>query len=62
MQFRVLGNGDAFGSGDRFNTRMPVTPSATACLIDCGASSPIAMRHFNVDSSTIATMLSTYKE
>lgn len=62
MQFRVLGNGDAFGSGDRFNTCMLVTTSATACLIDCGASFPIAMRHFNVDSSTIATMLSTYKE
>jgi len=62
MQFRVLGNGDAFASGDRFNTCMLVTTSATACLIDCGASSPIAMRHFNVDSSTIATMLSTYKE
>ncbi|TDJ72156.1 MAG: hypothetical protein E2O38_05875 [Proteobacteria bacterium] len=62
MQFRVLGNGDAFASGDRFNTCMLVTTSATACLIDGGASSPIAMRRFNVDPSTIATMLSIYKE
>ena len=48
MQFRFLGNGDAFGSGGRFNTCMLVTTSATACLIDCGAFSPITMRRFNV--------------
>ncbi len=62
MQFRFLANGDAFGSGGRFNTCMLVTTSATACLIDCGASSPITMRRFNVDPSTIDTMLSIYKE
>ncbi|MFQ6022804.1 MAG: MBL fold metallo-hydrolase [Acidiferrobacterales bacterium] len=57
MQLRFLGSGDAFGSGGRFNTCMLVTTSATAFLIDCGASSLIAMRHFNVDPNTIDTIL-----
>jgi ribonuclease BN (tRNA processing enzyme) len=62
MQFRFLGNSDAFGSGGRFNTCMLVTTSATARLIDCGAFSPITMRRFNVDPSTTDTVLSIYKE
>jgi hypothetical protein len=42
MELRVLGCGDAFGSGGRFNTRFHVTASATRFLIDCSASSMIA--------------------
>ena len=58
MQF--LGCGDAFGSGGRFNTCFHVTTAETAFLIDCGASSMIAIRKFGVDPSAIASIFITH--
>jgi len=55
-----LGSGDAFGSGGRFQTCIYVEsdgPGATHLLIDCGASSLIAMKHFKVETSVIDTIL-----
>jgi ribonuclease BN (tRNA processing enzyme) len=55
-----LGSGDAFGSGGRFQTCLYVEsdePDATHLLIDCGASSLIAMKRFGVEPSTIDTIL-----
>ncbi len=57
MQLQFLGSGDAFASGGRFNTCMLVTAPATTFLIDCGASSLIAMRRFNVDPNIIDTVV-----
>ncbi|MGE0543457.1 MAG: MBL fold metallo-hydrolase [Dehalococcoidia bacterium] len=54
---RFLGSGDAFGSGGRFQTCMLVTSSEGSTLIDCGASSLIAMKRFGVDPSVIDTVL-----
>lgn len=56
MQIRFLGSGDAFGSGGRFNTCFHVTAGAGCFLIDCGASSMIAMRQFEVDPNAIHTV------
>lgn len=56
MQIRFLGSGDAFGSGGRFNTCFHVTADAGCFLIDCGASSMIAMRRFDVDPNQIHTV------
>ena len=56
MQIRFLGSGDAFGSGGRFNTCFHVTAEAGCFLIDCGASSMIAMRRFEVDPNAIHTV------
>jgi ribonuclease BN (tRNA processing enzyme) len=56
MRVRFLGSGDAFGSGGRFNTCFLVESSAGAFLIDCGASSLIAMRRFGVDPNGIDTV------
>jgi ribonuclease BN (tRNA processing enzyme) len=60
MELRVLGCGDAFGSGGRFNTCFHVSASATRFLIDCGASSMIAIRRFGIDPIAIDTILLTH--
>jgi ribonuclease BN (tRNA processing enzyme) len=52
VQLRFLGCGDAFGSGGRFNTCFLVEAS-DSFLIDCGASSLVAMRRFGVDPNRI---------
>jgi len=57
---QFLGSGDAFGSGGRFQTCIYVQSEATRFLIDCGASSLIAMRQFAVDPSLVDTILLTH--
>ncbi|MBM3560958.1 MAG: MBL fold metallo-hydrolase [Alphaproteobacteria bacterium] len=57
---RFLGCGDAFGSGGRFNTCFLIRDGAVGALIDCGASSLIAMRKFGVDPNGIGTILITH--
>jgi ribonuclease BN (tRNA processing enzyme) len=60
VNVRFLGSGDAFGSGRRFQTCIYVDsdgPDSTRLLIDCGASSLIAMKYFGVETSTIDTIL-----
>ncbi len=57
MQLRFLGSGDAFGSGGRYHTCFLVTASATRFLIDCGASSLIALKRFEVDPNSIDIIL-----
>jgi ribonuclease BN (tRNA processing enzyme) len=56
MRVHFLGSGDAFGSGGRFNTCFLVQGTETSFLIDCGASSLIAMRQQGVDPNTIRTI------
>jgi len=60
MQLCVLGCGDAFGSGGRFNTCFHFEAPATRFLIDCGASALIAMRRFEVDPNGIETVFLTH--
>src|SRR5579862_5084911 len=57
MDIRFLGSGDAFGSGGRYHTCFLVTASATRFLIDCGASSLIALKRFEVDPNSIDIIL-----
>lgn len=52
-----VGSGDAFGSGGRFNTCFRLTTTASTCLIDCGASSLVAMRRAAVEPNSISTIL-----
>lgn len=56
MRVQFLGSGDAFGSGGRFNTCIHVTQAAAGFLVDCGASSLIAMRRFDIDPNGISTI------
>jgi hypothetical protein len=45
MRLQFLGSGDAFGSGGRFNTCFHLErPADGNVLIDCGASSMVAIR------------------
>ncbi len=49
MRLTFLGSGDAFGSGGRFNTCFYVEADGTNFLVDCGASSLIAMKQCGVE-------------
>jgi ribonuclease BN (tRNA processing enzyme) len=53
MRIQFLGTGDAFGSGGRLNTCFLVDRGERGFLIDCGASSMIAIRRFEVDPNAI---------
>jgi ribonuclease BN (tRNA processing enzyme) len=57
MRFRFIGCGDAFGSGGRFNTCFLVERAGGGSfLIDCGASSLVALRHWGEDPNAIDTV------
>lgn len=60
MQVRVLGCGDAFGSGGRFNTCFHVIAGAHSFLVDCGASSLVAIRRAGLDLNGIRTVFLTH--
>ena len=57
MELRILGSGDAFGSGGRLHTCFHVRDRQGAFLIDCGASAMIAVRRFGVDPNGIRAVL-----
>lgn len=60
MRLQFVGCGDAFGSGGRFNTCFHVTGDRTNFLIDCGASSLVAMKLLNIDRNAIDLILLTH--
>jgi len=60
MELQFLGSGDAFGSGGRFNTCFHVRDERGAFLVDCGASSMIAIRKFGIDPNNIRAILLTH--
>jgi ribonuclease BN (tRNA processing enzyme) len=60
MRVQFLGCGDAFGSGGRFNTCFHVQDRRGSFLIDCGASSMIAIRRFGIDPNAIRAVLITH--
>jgi ribonuclease BN (tRNA processing enzyme) len=55
-----LGCGDAFGSGGRFNTCFHVTATSTRFLVDCGATSMVAIRRYDVNPNSIDTVFITH--
>ena len=57
MKVRFLGSGDAFGGGGRFQACIHLESGAAQVLMDCGASSVIAMRRFGVDPSAIDAVI-----
>ncbi len=60
MRLTFLGSGDAFGTGGRFNTCFHVAAPSGEFLIDCGATSMVAMRRFGVEPNAIATIFLTH--
>jgi ribonuclease BN (tRNA processing enzyme) len=53
VRLTFVGSGDAFGSGGRFHTCFMVEAPDFTFLIDCGVSSPIALKKLGVDSAVI---------
>ncbi len=60
LSLQFIGCGDAFGSGGRFNTCFHLVGEKTDLLIDCGASSLVAMNKFGIDRNAIALIVITH--
>ncbi len=60
IQVRFLGSGDAFGSGGRLQTCICIKATTSTFLVDCGASSLIAMRRCGVAPNDIDLILLTH--
>jgi ribonuclease BN (tRNA processing enzyme) len=60
VELHFLGSADAFGSGGRFQTCLYVSGLSDGFLIDCGASSLIALKRNGIDASRIAWVLLTH--
>jgi ribonuclease BN (tRNA processing enzyme) len=57
IELQFIGSGDAFGSGGRFQTCLHLSGAGDPLLIDCGASSLVALKRAGVDSATIGWVL-----
>lgn len=53
MFIKCLGSGDAFGSGGRCNTSFYIRTDASGILLDCGASTLIAMKREKLSTDDI---------
>jgi ribonuclease BN (tRNA processing enzyme) len=53
MRLTVVGCGDAFGSGGRFNTCFHLEAAAKTFLVDCGASTLVALSARGIDPNAI---------
>jgi ribonuclease BN (tRNA processing enzyme) len=60
MRLQFVGSGDAFGSGGRFNTCFHLTAAGANILIDCGATSMVAMKRLGIDRNAVETILLTH--
>lgn len=60
LSLQFVGCGDAFGSGGRFNTCFHLVGERTDLLIDCGASSLVAMNRLGIDRNAITTIVVTH--
>jgi ribonuclease BN (tRNA processing enzyme) len=53
MRVTIIGSGDAFGSGGRFNTCFWLETAKSTLLVDCGASSLVALKGCGLDPGSI---------
>src|ERR671919_2903830 len=60
MQVRFVGSGDAFGSGGRWQTCIQLAASGQTLLVDCGATSLVALKAQRIDPSTIDAVVVTH--
>lgn len=60
MNITILGSGDAFGSGGRFNTCLHVEAGAERLLIDCGGSGMVALNKAGIARNGLSTLLFTH--
>jgi len=57
VSIQFIGSGDAFGSGGRFQTCIRLTHQSGSLLIDCGASSLVALKRAEVGPASIDAIL-----
>lgn len=60
MRVKILGCGDAFGSGQRLQTAFLVEARESVALIDCGATTLVGLRREGIDSNAIDEVLLTH--
>ena len=53
MRLTIIGCGDAFGTGGRFNTCFMIEAGESRVLLDCGASSLVALKARKIEINTI---------
>ena len=53
MRLTIVGSGDAFGSGGRFNTCFWLETAKAVLLVDCGASTPVALKGRGLDHGKV---------
>ena len=57
MRVTIIGSGDAFGSGGRFNTCFHLAAGERTVLVDCGASTMVALRAHGIDPNAIDAII-----
>jgi ribonuclease BN (tRNA processing enzyme) len=57
MKLTVVGSGDAFGSGGRFMSAYLIDTDEGAVLLDCGATTTVALARVGRDPNTIPTIV-----
>jgi ribonuclease BN (tRNA processing enzyme) len=60
VRVTFVGSGDAFGSGGRFQTCILVEAGASRVLLDCGASSLIALKRLGIEPLDLDAVLLTH--
>jgi ribonuclease BN (tRNA processing enzyme) len=60
MQVRFVGSGDAFGSGGRFQTCIYLSGAGQDLLVDCGATSLVAMKAQGLDPGDVGAVAITH--
>lgn len=60
MRLTFLGSGDAFGSGARLQTCLLVETGGHRLLVDCGATSMVALNRQGVDPASVEAVLITH--
>jgi ribonuclease BN (tRNA processing enzyme) len=57
MRLTIVGCGDAFGSGGRFNTCFWLETASATLMVDCGASSPVALKGRKLDFGRVDAVI-----
>ena len=57
---QMVGSGDAFGSGGRFQACVSVRAPEGHALLDCGATSLVALKQLGIDPGTVDAVLVTH--
>ncbi len=60
MKLTILGSGDAFGSGGRLQTALHLVTEDHKILVDCGATTLIAMARADLDPNDISAVVLTH--